>query len=263
MPRPAAAGVLQPLLRINLLPAADDLRQCVGRPGRGRAAARQAPVRRGERHDHAPRSETDSPPFPDTPILVRGDGHFSEPELMGLIASMPNTDFIFGFSCNVTLHEMAEPTNLRACDLWVAAQTRDVVPGAVRLFDEFAYQARSRPRAWRVLLKAEVRALGENTLRRCLHVSSRHLYPSCAGRYAHRARKAGAVQDGGRRRCRRVAGMAIAGQRLDCQIRLPLHDRLGRRLQFLGRRGRYGQYRSVRLRRYPRPALHSHFVACG
>ena len=102
--------------------------------------------------------------FPDTHILVRGDGHFSGPELMGLIDSMPNVDFIFGFSCNVKLLAMAEPTRLRAIDLWVAAQTQeDAVPNAVRLFDEFAYKARSWPRAWRVLLKAEVMALGENT----------------------------------------------------------------------------------------------------
>lgn len=45
----------------------------------------------------------------------------------------------------------------------MAAQTLDVVPNAVCQFDEFAYRARSWPRAWRVLLKAEVMALGENT----------------------------------------------------------------------------------------------------
>ena len=101
--------------------------------------------------------------FPDTHILVRGDGHFSGPELMGLIDSMPNMDFIFGFSCNVKLVTMAEPTRLRAIDLWVSAQSQDVAPNAVRLFDEFTYKARSWPRAWRVLLKAEVMALGENT----------------------------------------------------------------------------------------------------
>jgi len=101
--------------------------------------------------------------FPDTHILVRGDGHFSGPELMGLIDRMPNIDFIFGFSCNAKLLAMAEPTRLRAIDHWVAAQTQEVVPNAVRLFDEFTYKARSWPRAWRVLLKAEVMALGENT----------------------------------------------------------------------------------------------------
>ena len=29
--------------------------------------------------------------FPDTHILVRGDGHFSGPELVGLIDSMPSS----------------------------------------------------------------------------------------------------------------------------------------------------------------------------
>ena len=101
--------------------------------------------------------------FPDTHILVRGDGHFSGPELMGLIDSMPNVDFIFGFSCNVKLVEMAEPTRLRAIDLWVSTQSQDMPPNSVRLFNEFTYKARSWPRAWRVLLKAEVMALGENT----------------------------------------------------------------------------------------------------
>ncbi|WP_229505464.1 transposase, partial [Massilia mucilaginosa] len=71
--------------------------------------------------------------FPDTHILVRGDGHFSGPELMGLIDGMSNMDFIFGFACNPKLLAMAEPTRLRAIDRWVAAQSQDVVPNAVRL----------------------------------------------------------------------------------------------------------------------------------
>jgi hypothetical protein len=101
--------------------------------------------------------------FPDTHILVRGDGHFSGPELMGLIDAMPNIDFVFGFSSNPKLLKLAEATRLRACDLWVTVQTQDVVPEAVRLFDEFDYRAGSWPKAWRVLLKAEVMALGENS----------------------------------------------------------------------------------------------------
>lgn len=101
--------------------------------------------------------------FPDTHILVRGDGHFSGPELMGLIDAMPNIDFVFGFSSNPKLLKQAESTRLRACDLWASVQTQDVVPEAVRLFDEFDYRAGSWPKAWRVLLKAEVMALGENS----------------------------------------------------------------------------------------------------
>ncbi len=100
--------------------------------------------------------------FPDTHILVRGDGHFSGPELMQMIDAMPNTDFIFGLPGNIKLQTLAEPAKQRACDLWASVQTQEVVPQAVRLFDEFAYAARSWPKAWRVLLKAEVMALGEN-----------------------------------------------------------------------------------------------------
>ena len=100
--------------------------------------------------------------FPDTHILVRGDGHFSGPELMQMIDDLPNMDFIFGFPSNVKLHALAEPTKQRACDLWASVQTQEVVPEAVRLFDEFPYAARSWPRPWRMLLKAEVMAQGEN-----------------------------------------------------------------------------------------------------
>jgi hypothetical protein len=97
-------------------------------------------------------------------ILVRGDGHFSGPELMGLIDRTPNTDIIFGFSSNAKLKLLAEPTCLRACNLWVSVQAQDVVPGAVRVFDEFDYRAGSWPRYWRVLLKAEGMALGSSAM---------------------------------------------------------------------------------------------------
>ena len=100
--------------------------------------------------------------FPDTHILVRGDGHFSGPEMMAMIDAMPNTDFIFGLPGNKKLQVLAEPAKQRACQLWADVQTQDVVPDAVRLFDEFDYAAGSWHKAWRVLLKAEVMALGEN-----------------------------------------------------------------------------------------------------
>lgn len=41
-------------------------------------------------------------------------------------------------------------------------QTNEVVPEAVHLIDELSYAARSWPQAWRMVLKAEVMALGEN-----------------------------------------------------------------------------------------------------
>jgi hypothetical protein len=100
--------------------------------------------------------------FPDTHILVRGDGHFSALELMQMMDNMPNMDFIFDFSSNVKLQALAEPTKQRACALWASVQTQDVVPESVRLFDEFPYAARSWPKPRCVLLKVEVMAQGEN-----------------------------------------------------------------------------------------------------
>ena len=100
--------------------------------------------------------------FPDTHILVRGDGHFGRPELMQMIDAMPNIDFIFGLPGNVKLQALAEKTKQRACAVWASRQTQDVPPESVRLFDEFPYAAGSWPQPWRVLLKAEVMALGEN-----------------------------------------------------------------------------------------------------
>ena len=100
--------------------------------------------------------------FAQTPILVRGDGHFSGPEMMQMIAKMPNVDFIFGLAGNARLQALAERTKQRACALWAEVQTDGVVPEAVRLFAEFNYAARSWSQAWRVIVKAEVMALGEN-----------------------------------------------------------------------------------------------------
>jgi hypothetical protein len=100
--------------------------------------------------------------FPQTHILVRGDGHFSGPEMMQMIAKMPNTDFIFGLAGNTKLQALAERTKQRACALWAEVQTAEVVPEAVRVFHEFSYAAGSWPQAWRVIVKAEVMALGEN-----------------------------------------------------------------------------------------------------
>ena len=100
--------------------------------------------------------------FPDTRILVRGDGHFSTPELMAMIDAMPNTDFLFGLASNKVINRLAEPLMQSACKLWADVQTFVVVPESVRLYDEFEYAAGSWSKPWRVVQKAEVMALGEN-----------------------------------------------------------------------------------------------------
>ncbi len=100
--------------------------------------------------------------FPDTQILVRGDGHFSTPELMSLIDPMPNTDFVFGLASNTVVNRLAEPAMLRAEALWEQAQSFDAVPDSVRLYDEFQYAAKSWDKPQRVVQKAEIMELGRN-----------------------------------------------------------------------------------------------------
>jgi hypothetical protein len=99
--------------------------------------------------------------FPNTHILVRGDGHFSNPELMRLIGAIPNTDFLFGVAGNAVLNRLAEPTLQQARALYAQRQAfGESAP--IRLYEEFEYGASSWPGPFRVILKAEVMALGDN-----------------------------------------------------------------------------------------------------
>lgn len=100
--------------------------------------------------------------FPDTHILVRGDGHFSTPELMKIIDEMPNTDFIFGLASNTVINRLAEPAMQRAFALWAETRTWDNAPDSVKVYEEFTYAAATWHRPLRVVQKAEVMELGEN-----------------------------------------------------------------------------------------------------
>lgn len=105
--------------------------------------------------------------WPDTHIVLRGDGHFSNPELMALCEGDERMDFIFGLAGNKALTPKAEPllTQARALHAQRCAYARhakQVEPSSTRLYDEVAYQAGSWPKAYRVVLKAEVMGLGDN-----------------------------------------------------------------------------------------------------
>ncbi len=101
--------------------------------------------------------------WPQTHILLRGDGHFSNPELMSLINEIGNADFVFGLGGNAVLSAKAEGLmkNARShlsLHQSMAAQGLGPTVWSVRLFGEFDYAARSWPQAYRVVLKAEVLA---------------------------------------------------------------------------------------------------------
>jgi len=101
--------------------------------------------------------------WPQTRILLRGDGHFSNPELMALIQADGNADFLFGLGGNPILARQAEGLMKNArghLTLHQSLATRCLGPAvaAVRHFGEFEYAAGSWPQAFRVVVKAEVLA---------------------------------------------------------------------------------------------------------
>jgi hypothetical protein len=105
--------------------------------------------------------------WPQTHILVRGDGHFSNPELMDLVDTDLLADFVCGLSDNAVLKRLAEPILAEAralhrlrCDN--AQQAGESPPQSTRLYEEFSYQAGSWSKPRRVILKAEVTAFGDN-----------------------------------------------------------------------------------------------------
>lgn len=105
--------------------------------------------------------------WPDTHIILRGDGHFSNPELMALCEQDPAMDFIFGLAGNKVLLPLAQPLLERAKSHYQSRceSARHLglpAPGATRLYDDLSYQAGTWPKAYRVVLKAEVMALGAN-----------------------------------------------------------------------------------------------------
>jgi hypothetical protein len=105
--------------------------------------------------------------WPRTHILVRGDSHFATPEVIDVIAPRRWTDFVFGLAGNAVLLRHADPVMQDARCLHqqrtaLAQAHRASPPPSSRLYAEFAYAAASWAQPWRVILKAEVMAAGDN-----------------------------------------------------------------------------------------------------
>jgi hypothetical protein len=105
--------------------------------------------------------------WPFTHILVRGDSHFGTPELMEMIAPRRRTDFVFGLAGNPVLLRQAAPVMQEARDLFqqrtaLAQAYGEPSPPRSRVYEDFSYAAASWEQAWRVIVKAEVMAAGDN-----------------------------------------------------------------------------------------------------
>ena len=104
--------------------------------------------------------------WPDTVIVLRGDSHFANPELMQLALADPLVEFIFGLSTTVVLARLARPfldATRRQHERHGenAPRCQRTLPAHTRTYHELDYAAASWPQPFRVVLKAEVMALGE------------------------------------------------------------------------------------------------------
>jgi hypothetical protein len=99
--------------------------------------------------------------------VLRGDGHFSNPELMRLVLNDPYTDFIFGLASNAVLARLAQPVlestrELHRLRCENAQRSENTSPYSTKTYHQFDYGAESWPQPFRVILKAEVMTLGDH-----------------------------------------------------------------------------------------------------
>lgn len=105
--------------------------------------------------------------WPQTHILVRGDSHFATPEVIEVLAHRRHIDFVFGLAGNAVLLRQAAPIMQEAHRLHhqrtaMAQAHGEHPPASSRVYEEFAYAAASWSQPWRVIVKAEVMAAGDN-----------------------------------------------------------------------------------------------------
>src|SRR5678815_2581638 len=105
--------------------------------------------------------------WPRTHILVRGDSHFATPEVFEVLAHRRGIDFLFGLAGNAVLLRQAAPIMQEARALYqqrtAHAQAHgERLPASSRVYEEFSYAAASWSQPWRVIIKAEVMAAGDN-----------------------------------------------------------------------------------------------------
>jgi hypothetical protein len=105
--------------------------------------------------------------WPQTHSLVRGDSHFATPEVIEVLAHRRLMDFVCGLAGNAVLLRQAAPVMQEARGLHQQRTARaqahgERPPASSRVYEEFSYAAASWSQPWRVIVKAEVMAAGDN-----------------------------------------------------------------------------------------------------
>lgn len=94
--------------------------------------------------------------WPRVRIVLRGDSHFSGPEIFDLCRSMRRTHFVLGLSNNRALAPLVEEAVQKVETAY------KLVSKKLRVFVEFPYQAKSWSESHRVICKIEVSEKGRN-----------------------------------------------------------------------------------------------------
>lgn len=94
--------------------------------------------------------------WPRVRIVIRGDSHFSGPEIFSLCQSMRRVHFVLGLSNNRALAPLVEDAVKKVEEAYKQVEKK------LKVFVEFPYKAQSWPCSQRVICKIEVNEKGRN-----------------------------------------------------------------------------------------------------
>lgn len=108
--------------------------------------------------------------WPNTHLLIRGDGHFAQPELMWVVQQDKAADFVLGKGGGYptalrsqAAEDLAEARQSLETERALARRNNMPEPYSVRVYGEAQYQAKSwKGLDTRVIYKAEVNQIGDN-----------------------------------------------------------------------------------------------------
>jgi hypothetical protein len=94
--------------------------------------------------------------WPKVRIYIRGDSHFSGPEIFDMCKKVRRCHFVLGLTSNRALAPLVEESVKRVEEAFKQVRKK------LKVFVEFPYQAKSWSQAQRVICKIEVNELGRN-----------------------------------------------------------------------------------------------------
>ena len=111
--------------------------------------------------------------WPNTLIILRGDGHFCSKEFMDWSQDRPNIGFLTGIAGNAVLNRLSSTTVKSAQDEYARSKK------PVKRYHSFEYKAGSWEHTQRIVVKVEISSMGTNIryiVSNLRHIRSKALY---------------------------------------------------------------------------------------